>query len=139
MAQGFQFAFNDYAAPERRVSHILATNATAFTKGQAVTITSGRWAAVANGGAIAGFANQTIAAGTDQTLEVILAREGDWFDAPYTGTPAGGFVVGVDVADIAANGLSVLASDVTGGALSVLEINTNKQTCRVKVKKRLFG
>lgn len=139
MPQGFQFAFNDYGAPERRVSNILATDSEAFTKGEAVKLASGRWTVATNGANIAGFANQTIAAGTDQELEVILAREGDWFDAPYTGTPAGGFVVGVEVADISTDGLSVLSSDVTAGPFSVLEINTNNQTCRVKVKKRVFS
>jgi len=139
MPQGFSFVFNDYGAPERRLTEILATNAEAFSQGEAVTLASGRWTKAANGGPVAGFANQNLAAGTNQKLEVILAREGDWFDAPYTATPAGGFVVGVDTADISTDGLSVLASDVTGGAFSVIEINTNKQTCRVKVKKRLFG
>jgi hypothetical protein len=139
MPQGFKFAFNDYGAPERRVSHIFATNSEAFTKGEAVKMASGRWTKATNGVAIGGFANQTIAAGTDQKLEVIIAREGDWFDAPYTGTPDAGFIVGVDVADVAADGLSVLASDITAGPFSVIEINTNKATCRVKVKKRVFG
>lgn len=136
---GFKFAFNDYGAPERRVSHILATNSEAFVQGEAVKLASGRWTKATNGAEVAGFSNQTLAAGTDQYLEVILAREGDWFDAPYTGTPDAGFVVGVHTADISADGLSVLSSDVTGGPFSVLEINTNKTTCRVKVKKRVFG
>ncbi|WP_138752766.1 hypothetical protein [Paenibacillus sinopodophylli] len=139
MPQGFKFAFNDYGSPERRVSHILATNAEAFAQGEAVKLASGRWTKATNGANVAGFANQTLAAGTNQALEVIIAREGDWFDAPYTGTPDVGFVVGVEVADVAADGLSVLASDITGGPFSVIEINTNKATCRVKVKKRVFG
>lgn len=136
---GFKFAFNDYGAPERRVSHILATNSEAFAQGEAVKLASGRWTKATNGVEVAGFANQSLAAGTDQPLEVVLAREGDWFDAPYTGTPDVGFVVGVMTADVAVDGLSVLASDVTAGPFAVLEINTNKATCRVKVKKRVFG
>ena len=136
---GFSFVFNDYGAPERRISHIFATNSEAFSKGQAVTLANGRWTKAANGGAVAGFASQNLAAGTNQKLEVVLAREGDWFDAPYTGTPAGGFVIGVDAADVSTDGLSVLASDVTGGALSVLDINTNTQMVRVKVKNRVFS
>jgi len=136
---GFSFVFNDYGAPERRISHIFATNSEAFSKGQAVTLANGRWTKAANGGAVAGFASQNLAAGTNQKLEVVLAREGDWFDAPYTGTPAGGFVIGVDAADVSTDGLSVLASDVTGGAFSVLDINTNTQEVRVKVKKRVFS
>lgn len=139
MPEGFKFIFNDYGAPTHHISSILATNAEAFTQGQAVTLAAGRWTKVANGGAIAGFANQKLPAGTNQVLDVVLAREGDWFEAPYTGVPAGGFVVGVDVADISTDGLSVLASDVTGGALSILEINTNKAVVKCKVKKRVFS
>lgn len=135
----FVFAFNDYGAPERRVSHILATNSEAFKQGQAVKLASGRWTAATNGANVAGFANQNLSAGTDQILEVVLAREGDWFDAPYTGTPDGGFIIGVETADVSTDGLSVLSSDITGGPFSVLDINTNKKTCRVKVKKRVFG
>lgn len=139
MAQGFKFVFNDYGAPERRVSHIMATNAEAFAQGEAVKLAAGRWTKATNGSAIAGFANQSLAAGTDQPLEVILAREGDWFDAPYTATPDVGFVIGVETADVATDGLSVLSSDITGGPFSVIEINANNKTCRVKVKKRVFG
>lgn len=139
MPQGFEFRFNDYGAPAHRVSHIMATNAEAFEEGEALKIASGRWTKATNGSEIGGFANQKLAAGTDQYLDVILAREGDWFDAPYTGTPDGGFIVGVMTADIAADGLSVLSSDITGGALSVHSINTNNKTVRVKVKKRTFS
>ncbi|WP_256718593.1 hypothetical protein [Paenibacillus odorifer] len=117
----------------------MATNSEAFAKGEAVKLASGRWTKATNGAAIAGFAMQNLAAGTNQFLDVHLAREGDWFEAPYTGTPDVAFIVGCEVADVAADGLSVLASDVTGGMFSVLEINTNKATCKVKVKKRVFS
>lgn len=132
----FKFAFNDYGAPAHRVSSIMATDSEAFTQGEAVRIVSGRWTKAANGAAIAGFANQTLAAGTSQYLDVVLAREGDYFDAPYTGTPDATFLAGVNTADISTDGLSVLASDVTGGPFAVLEVNTIKTTCRVKVKNR---
>jgi hypothetical protein len=133
---GFKWVYNEYGAPVRRLTHILATNAEAFVEGEALSLVNGRWTKAANGGAIAGFSNQTLAAGTDQYLDVIQSREGDAFDAPYTGAPAVGFVVGANTVDVAADGLSALSSDVTGGALSVLEVNTNKTTCRVKVKNR---
>ncbi|KWX79923.1 hypothetical protein [Paenibacillus jilunlii] len=135
----FKFAFNDYGAPTHRISSILATNSEAFTLGEAVKLVSGRWTKATNGAAIAGFANQTLAAGTDQFLEVVIAREGDWFDAPYTGTADATFLPGMTTADVSTDGLSVLASDVTGGPFSVLEVNTNKTTCRVKVKLRTFS
>lgn len=139
MPQGFKFIFNDYGAPTHHITSIMATNAEAFVNGEAVKLTAGRWTKATNGAAIAGFAMQSLAAGTNQFLDVALAREGDWFEAPYTGTPDAGFIVGVNSADIAADGLSVLASDITGGPFSVLEINTNKATCKVKVKNRVFS
>lgn len=134
----FKFVFNDYGAPERRISHLMATNAEAFIQGEAVILNSstGRWTKAAAGGPIAGFANQTLAAGTDQFLEVLLAREGDNWDCAYTGTPAATFNPGQNAADIDATGLLVNAADVTGGALAILEVNTVKTTVRVKVKNR---
>lgn len=136
MAQGFRFAYNHYGAPARRVSKIMATNEEAFAAGEAVKLSAGRWTKAGDGDAVAGFAGQNLDAGNDQYLEVYLAREGDVWDAPYTGTPDAGFVVGADAADVAADGLSVNAADVTGGAFAVLEINTTNKTCRVIVKNR---
>lgn len=135
----FNFSFNDYGAPTHRMSHILATNSEAFVRGEALKIVTGRWTKATNGVAIAGFSNQALAAGTDQPLEVILAREGDWFEAPYTGTPDATFLPGMTIADVAADGLSVLSSDVTGGPFSVHSVNTAKSTCIVKVKLRQFS
>lgn len=139
MPAGFKFVFNDYGAPTRHITSILATNAEAFVLGEAVKLTSGRWTKATNGANVAGFANQSLAAGTNQFLDVVLAREGDWFEAPYTGTPDAAFVPGCEVADVAADGLSVLASDVTGGPFTVLDVNTSKATCTIKVKKRVFS
>ncbi len=132
----FKWIYNEYGAPPTRISNILMTNSEAATKGEALKLASGRWTVATNGAAVAGFANNDVTAGTDQTIEVILAREGDVFEAPYTGTPDAGFIVGVGAADVAVNGLSVLSSDITGGAFSVLEKNTSETTCRVKVKNR---
>ncbi|WDM22643.1 hypothetical protein [Paenibacillus polymyxa] len=132
----FSWVYNDFGAPQRRVSHILATNSESFVKGEAVKLAGGRWTKAGNGDAVAGFTTQKLDAGTDKTLEVALAREGDWYDAPYTGTPDVGFVVGVGSADVSTDGLSILSSDITGGAFAVEEINTNTKTCRVKVKNR---
>jgi hypothetical protein len=58
MAQGFRFAYNLYGAPERRISHILATNSEAFTAGEAVKLANGRWTKAGSTDAIAGFAAQ---------------------------------------------------------------------------------
>ena len=100
---------------------------------------SGRWTKATNGGGVAGFANQTIAAGTNQALEVILAREGDIFEAPYVGTPDAAFLPGKTGVDVSSDGLNVLSSDITGGAFAMLSINTTKATCRFKVKSRQFS
>lgn len=133
---GFKWVSNDYGAPATRITHILATNSEAFTAGEAVKLASGRFTVATNGAAVAGFVVGDVTAGTDQAIEVILAKEGDNFEAPYTGTPDAGFVVGVGTADVAADGLSVLSSDITGGAFAITSINTTKATCKLKVKNR---
>lgn len=132
----FKFAYNLYGAPQRRISNILATNSEAFTAGEAVRLVSGRWTKAANGSHVAGFAVETLAAGTDQYLTVYPAREGDVWDAPYTGTPDATFLPGQQTADVATDGLSVNAADVTGGAFAILEVNTTNETCRLIVKNR---
>lgn len=126
---------NSYSVPSR-INHILATNGETFKRGEALAIVSGRLTKAANGGTVVGFSEESKTAGTDVTLEFIEARADDVFDAPYTGTPDAGFVVGVSTADISTDGLSVLSSDITGGAFAVLGINTTKKTVRVKVKNR---
>lgn len=141
MPQGFRWKNTGLYAVPSRITHIPGTVAETFTEGEALTISaSGAWTKAANGGTVGGFANQTkTCTASDNTLEVIEARPGDRFEAPYTGTPAGGFVVGAKTADVSADGLSVLSSDVTGGALAVWEINTNKLTCTVAVSNRIFS
>lgn len=139
MAQGFRFVMNDYGAPERRVSSHFFTDNEAGRAGQAVKLVDGRWTGASGTDAIGGFLTHNVSAGTDQVCEVILAREGDWFDVPYSGEPGIGFGPGANEVGISADGLSADAATVEGGALSVLEVNTEKQTCRVKVKNRQFG
>lgn len=133
---GFKRVYNIYGAPQRRISNIYATNSEAFTEGEALKIASGRWTKATGGGPVAGFAAGTYAAGTDQYIDVYPAVEGDVYDTPYTGTPDVGFIVGVATADVSADGLSVNAADITGGAFAVWEINTTNETCRVTVKNR---
>lgn len=131
----FKFVYNEYGAPQNRVSYP-ATDSEAFAFGEAVMFSSGKLTKATNGSAVAGFALQALSAGTGQMLEITEAREGDVFDADYTGTPAGGFVVGVNTADVSTDGLSVLSSDVTGGAFAITSINTNTLKVRLKVKSR---
>lgn len=138
---GFQWVNTGLYAVPSRITHIPATSGETYTKGEALTISStGAWTKASNGGTVGGFANESkTASATDLTLEVIEARVGDRFRAPYTGTPAAGFVVGVKLADISADGLSVLSSDVTGGMFAAWEINTNNTTCVVTVTNRIFS
>lgn len=137
---GFEWLNTDLYAVPSRITHIPATSGETYAKGEALTLVNGAWTKAANGGTVGGFANQSkTASASDLTLEVIEARPGDRFRAPYTGTPAGGFVVGVKIADVSTDGLSVLSSDVTGGPFAVWEINTTKTTCVVTVTNRVFS
>lgn len=136
MPQGFKYVYNDYGKDPTRITELLMTNSEAGIAGEAVKIVSGRLTKASTTDAIAGFLTTNVVAGTDQPTEIILAREGDWYEAAYTGTPAAGFLSGASAVVLAADGLSANAATVTGGALSVLSINTNKKTARVKVKNR---
>lgn len=132
----FKFVYNEYGAPQTRISDIYGTASEVFVEGSALKLVAGRWTLATNGVAVAGICNQSITAGANTLLDVIQVREGDVFEAPYTGTPDAGFVVGVSLADVSTDGLSVLSSDITGGPFSILGINTTKVTCRLKVKLR---
>jgi hypothetical protein len=137
---GFEWLNTGLYAVPSRITHIAGTTDEVFTKGEALMLTSGKWTKATNGLVVGGFANESkTCTAADNTLEVIEARPGDRFRAPYTGTPAGGFVVGVKAADISTDGLSVLSSDVTGGPFAVWEINTTKLTCVVTVINRIFS
>lgn len=136
MAQGFRYIYNDYGKDPTRITELLMTDSEAGTAGEAVKLVSGRLTKASTTDAIAGFLTANVAAGTNQPAEIILAREGDWYEAAYTGTPAAGFVAGASAVVLAADGLSVNSATVTGGAISVLSVNTNKKTARVKVKLR---
>jgi hypothetical protein len=137
---GFNWVSSDNYAVPSRITHIPGVASEVYTKGEALTLSAaGAWTKAANGGTIGGFANQTkTLSASDLTLEVIQARAGDRFRAPYTGSPAAGFVIGVKVADISTDGLSVLSSDVTGGAMAVWEIITSKTECVITVINRIF-
>jgi hypothetical protein len=136
---GFNWMNSDLYEVPSRITHIPGIASEVYTKNEALTLSNGAWTKASNGGTIGGFANQTkTCSATDLTLEVIEARVGDKFVAPYTGSPAGGFVIGVKTADISTDGLSVLSSDVTGGPLAVWDIITSKTQCIVTVVSRIF-
>jgi hypothetical protein len=137
---GFNWVSSDNYAVPSRITHIPGTATEVYTKGEALDISStGAWTKSANGGRVGGFANQTkTCTASDLTLEVIQARAGDRFRAPYTGSPAAGFVLGVKTADISTDGLSVLSSDVTGGIFALWDTITSKTECVVTVINRIF-
>lgn len=134
--QGFNFMYNDYGAPVSRRTDVLYKDSEAAKAGQAVKLDAGRFTKAGATDAIAGFLTHNLASGTDQRCEVMMAREGDVYVAPYTGTPAAGFVPGLSVGTISTDALSLNSATVTGGAIAVLEVNTNKKTAIVKVKNR---
>lgn len=139
MAQGFKYVYNDYGKDPTRITEFLMKNNEAGVAGGAVKLVSGRWTKASGTDAVGGFLTSNVTAGTDQPCEVVLAREGDWYDAAYSGTAAAGFKEGIDVVALATDGLSVDAATVAGGAIAVLSINTEKKTARVKVKNRQFS
>src|SRR5690348_14567473 len=113
-----KWVYNENGAPETRISDIYGTASEVFTEGEFLMLASGRWTLCTNGSAVAGICNQTITAGANTLLDVIQAKEGDVYEAPYTGTPDATFLPGANTVDVSSDGLSVLSSDVTGGALS---------------------
>jgi hypothetical protein len=137
---GFQWVSSDNYAVPSRITHIPGTSGETYTKGEALmTSSTGAWTKATNGLSVGGFANQSkTCTASDLTLEVIQARAGDRFRAPYTGSPAAGFVLGVEAADMSTDGLSVLSSDVTGGPFAVWDIITSKSECVVTVINRIF-
>jgi hypothetical protein len=139
MPQGFKYVYNDYGKDPTRITEFLMTDSEAGFAGEAVKIVAGRVTKAGATDPIAGFLTSNVTAGVNKPTEIILAREGDWYDTPYTGTPAAGFVPGVVGVVLATDGLSANSATVTGGQLSVLQVNTNKKVARVKVKSRQFS
>jgi len=140
MPKGFVWKNTGLYAVPSRITHIPGTAAETYTKGEALAIVNGAWTKAANGVAVGGFSNVSkTCTATDLVLEVVEARANDRFEAPYTGTPDAAFKIGQSSADVSTDGLSVLSSDVTGGAFAVWDINTTKKTCVVQVKNRIFG
>lgn len=137
MPQGFRFVHNDYHQDETRVTHIPFKDGEEGFARQAVKIDAGSITKASATDAIFGFLNGNVKLGsTNRPCEVILAREGDVFEATYTGTPAGTFVVGANAVNVATDGLSVNSAAAASGPLSILMIDAAKKIVRVKVKQR---
>ncbi|MFB0847331.1 hypothetical protein [Paenibacillus oleatilyticus] len=136
---GFQWMYNDAHQDETRITNKFFTNSEAGKAGETVKLVNGRWTKASATDVPGGILVADVVAGTNVRCEVILIRPGDWFNVKYTGTPAGGFTEGVNAVAIAADGLSINAATVTGGAVAVKDINTTNQTATVCFKLRQFS
>lgn len=139
MPQGFRYVYNDYGKDPTRITEHLMTDNEAGFAGEAIKIVGGRITKAGPTDPVAGILTANVAAGKDQPAEYILAREGDWYDVPFTGTPDAGFVSGAAEVALAADGLSADAATIAGGPLAVFTVNDNLKTARVKVKNRQFS
>lgn len=133
----FAWHQNSDSRQPKLITNIPFTASTVFTSGQALIVTSGRWATAAAGGPIGGiYPGPTVTSAANDYPEVIEARPGDEFVVDYTGAPDAAFLVGQSAADIAAGGLNLNAADVTGGPCAILSINTSKSQAVVRIKNR---
>lgn len=114
------------------------TDSEAATVGEAMVFSSGKLTLAGDAANIAGFATHALAAGTSQTMYLLIALPGMIFEVPYTGTPAAGFVVGCETCDLA-SGVQIDAADVTGGKFTLVSKDTANTKCEVTVNGRVFG
>mgnify|MGYP001212031911 CR=1 FL=1 len=136
---GFNWSHSDMHQDETRITSKLMTNAEAGKKGEAVKLVNGRWTKASATDVPGGILVADVVAGTDVPCDVYLIRPGDVFYVKYTGTPAAGFTEGANAVAISADGLSVNAATVAGGAVAIKDINTANQTCAVYFKLRQFS
>lgn len=126
----FQFKKDLTGAPPIVTKKYLATNGEAITKGEALKLAAGRLTLASGSDAVFAVANETVTAGTDKAVEVILVTPTQIYEVSYTVAPALGAVVTVHT-----NGLSV--TDVTtSGVCGVYAVDTAKQTAEVTFKTR---
>ncbi|MEF3306676.1 hypothetical protein [Paenibacillus sp. GYB003] len=136
---GFDWAHNDMHQDETRITDKFFTDNEAGKKGETVKLVNGRWTKASGTDVPGGILDADVVAGVDQVCDVTLIRPGDVFKVKYTGTPAGGFTEGANAVAIAADGLSVNAATVAGGAVAIRDIDTTNQMCTVYFKLRQFS
>lgn len=129
-------AFKLISRPDPAPKEFYVTNSEAVSYGEALIFSNGRLTKAAAGGPVAAIAQHDVVAGTDKKCKVIIVTEEQDWEVGYTGTPAAGFVVGANSADIDSTGLLLNAADVTGGPCSILEIDSANAKCKVKFKNR---
>lgn len=136
--------FRLISRPDPAPMTFLVTNAESLDYGQCVRFVGGRLTAAGPTDPVAGVAAHAVVGGTDQSCRVILVDPEQTWEADYTGTPVGGFVVGVGTVVLNAagapagsrGGAFINSANVTGGPCSVIGINAATLTCLVKFRAR---
>lgn len=136
--------FKLVSRPDPAPMSFLVTNAESLDYGQCVRFVSGRLTAAGPTDPVAGVTTHAVVGGTDQSCRVVLVEPEQTWEADYTGTPIGGFVVGVSTVVLNAagtpegsrGGAFINSANVTGGPCSVIGINATDRTCLVKFRAR---
>lgn len=126
----FQFKRDLTGAPPIITKKYLATNNEAIAKGEALKLVQGRLTLASGSDAVFAVANETIVAGTDKAVEVILVTPTQIYEVPYTAAPSLGSVVTIHT-----DGLSV-TNTTTSGVCGVYAVDTAKQLAEVSFKVR---
>lgn len=137
-------AFKLWSRPDPAPMEFLVTNGESIKYGQCLKFVNGRLTAATPGDAVAAIAQHDVEAGTDKTCKVLFVDPEQIWEADYIGTPAAGFVVGCNTANLnpantptgAVAGLYINAANVTGGPCSILKIDTEAKKVYVKFKNR---
>jgi hypothetical protein len=116
------------------------TNSEAAVAGRLYKMTAGRpTKCTGTDTAIAYLCLEAVTAGTDVTATFEPILPGIVYEGSYTGTPAGGFVAGVLLADLDANGDNIDSADVTNGSITILSKDTTNTTARIAFNKNLYS
>lgn len=128
--------FKLVSRPDPAPMEFLVTNATALSFGQCVTFSAGRLVAAGTTTPVAGVTTHAVTAGTDRRCKVILVDPEQTWEADYTGTPVGGFVVGVNSAVLDAAGNNLNSTNVTSGPCAIVAIDAPPRKALVKFRLR---
>lgn len=138
MPQGFIFRHsNNHQDPTRHTKYPFKSTEVGYVNG-AVKLVNGEWTKAATTDAVGGILQNNSKAG-ETDCEVLEVRGGDVFEVTYTGTPVAGFTAGADAVALGTNGVAVDSATVAGGAVVVMDVNTNKKIAQVQFKKRQFS
>lgn len=123
------------------ISDVYMTDSEAGTVGKAYKLSSGRWTEATGTDRIYAICYKATSAGTNVLGYMELVKPGDIIEADYTGTPNAAFIPGCETATLGnATGASVDSSDVTGGHLAVLSVDTtNEKVQCVAIKNALVA